>query len=119
MAPDPTPGSPGFRNSGVGRGPSSLRNFWARPRSPTLAGLSSPSSSSIRTGSGGRTDAVGWIGRYADLAFKDNSDAQPTIAIGSTGSRFWLMEARQRTPLNISDPAAFGAIAEQAKAALA
>jgi uncharacterized protein (DUF1501 family) len=60
------------------------------------------------TGSGGRTDAVGWIGRYADYAFPNNSDVQPTIAIGSTGSRFWLMEARQRNPLNISDPSAFG-----------
>jgi uncharacterized protein (DUF1501 family) len=59
-------------------------------------------------GGGGRSDAVGWIGRYADYAFKDNSDVQPTIAIGNPGSRFWLMEARQRPALNINDPAAFG-----------
>ncbi len=59
-------------------------------------------------GGGGRSDAVGWIGRYADSAFKDAPDIQPTIAVGSTGSRFWLMEARQQPCLNIDDPAAFG-----------
>lgn len=59
-------------------------------------------------GGGGRSDAVGWIGRYADYAFQDAADVQPSIAVGSTGSRFWLMESRQRPPLNINDPAAFG-----------
>lgn len=57
---------------------------------------------------GGRTAAIGWVGRYADQAFKDAGDVQPTVTIGDTGSRFWLMEARERTPLNIKDPAAFG-----------
>ena len=60
------------------------------------------------TGEGGRSDAVGWIGRYADSAFKNSNDAQPTVVVGSTGSRFWLMEANRQQPLNISDPAAFG-----------
>jgi len=59
-------------------------------------------------GGGGRSDAVGWIGRYADSAFKDAADTQPTIAVGGTGSRFWVMEARHRPCLNIDDPAAFG-----------
>lgn len=59
-------------------------------------------------GAGGRSDGVGWIGRYADYAFQEGSDVQPTIAIGSTGSRFWLMEARDRQALNINDPGAFG-----------
>jgi len=59
-------------------------------------------------GAGARSDAVGWIGRYADYAFKDAADVQPTIAIGSTGSRFWLMEAHARPCLNINDPGAFG-----------
>ncbi len=57
---------------------------------------------------GGRSDAVGWIGRYADHAFKDAADIQPSVVVGSTGSRFWLMQAQQQQPLNISDPAAFG-----------
>ena len=57
---------------------------------------------------GGRSAAVGWIGRYADTAFKDAPDVQATVAVGSTGSRFWLMEANERRPLNINDPAAFG-----------
>ena len=57
---------------------------------------------------GGRSDAVGWIGRYADNVFKDDAETQPTVVIGSTGSRFWLMEANSRQPLNINDPAAFG-----------
>jgi uncharacterized protein (DUF1501 family) len=59
-------------------------------------------------GGGGRSEAVGWIGRYADSAFKDDPNVLPTIAVGSTGSRFWLMQARQRTCLNIENPAAFG-----------
>jgi len=59
-------------------------------------------------GGGGRSDAVGWIGRYADTAFADDSDTQATVAVGGTGSRSWLMEARRRHPLNINDPAAFG-----------
>ncbi|RIK77335.1 MAG: hypothetical protein DCC68_17510 [Planctomycetota bacterium] len=59
-------------------------------------------------GGGGRSDAVGWIGRYADYAFKDDAETQPTVAVGSTGSRFWLMEARQRSCLNIDNPATFG-----------
>lgn len=57
---------------------------------------------------GGRSDAVGWIGRYADTALKDDSETQPNIVVGSTGSRFWLMDANHRQPLSISDPAAFG-----------
>jgi uncharacterized protein (DUF1501 family) len=57
---------------------------------------------------GGRTDAVGWVGRYADQAFKNVSDVQPTIAVGSPGSRFWVLEARERPYLNINDPGAFG-----------
>jgi uncharacterized protein (DUF1501 family) len=57
---------------------------------------------------GGRSDAVGWIGRYADRTFENNPEVQATVAVGSTGSRFWLMEANQRRPLNINDPAAFG-----------
>ncbi|MBM3998573.1 MAG: DUF1501 domain-containing protein [Planctomycetes bacterium] len=59
-------------------------------------------------GGGGRADAVGWIGRYADTAFQSEADAQPTIAVGATGSRFWLMDARDRPCLNIDNPAAFG-----------
>lgn len=59
-------------------------------------------------GSGARDGAVGWIGRYADATFKDEADIQPTIAVGSTGSRFWLMEARRHQCLNIDDPGAFG-----------
>lgn len=60
------------------------------------------------TGGGSRGGAVGWIGRYADSAFKNDPNVQPTIAVGSTGSRFWLMQARDRQCLNIEDPAAFG-----------
>jgi uncharacterized protein (DUF1501 family) len=63
---------------------------------------------SAGAGGGGRSDAVGWIGRYADQVFKNAADVQPTIAVGNPGSRFWLMEARERNYVNISDPAAFG-----------
>ncbi len=56
--------------------------------------------------SGGRTEAVGWIGRYADHAFGNVPDAQPSIAVGS-GRAPWLLEARHSTPLSISDPASF------------
>lgn len=59
-------------------------------------------------GGGGRSEAAGWIGRYSDAAFKDDADIQPTIAVGSTGSRNWLMDARHRPCMNIGDPAAFG-----------
>lgn len=59
-------------------------------------------------GGGGRSDAVGWIGRYADAVFAEAADVQPSVAVGSPGSRFWLMDARQRPYLNITDPAAFG-----------
>jgi uncharacterized protein (DUF1501 family) len=51
---------------------------------------------------------VGWIGRYADAAYKNDANAQPTIAVGGTGSRFWLMQARQHQCLNIENPEAFG-----------
>lgn len=59
-------------------------------------------------GAGARSEGVGWIGRYADAAFKDDPNVQPTIAVGSTGSRFWVMQARDRQCLNIDDPGAFG-----------
>lgn len=59
-------------------------------------------------GAGGRSEGVGWIGRYADAAFKTDTNALPTIAVGSTGSRFWLMQARDRQCLNIDNPEAFG-----------
>lgn len=59
-------------------------------------------------GGGGRSDGVGWIGRYADAAFKKEANIQPTIAVGSTGSRFWLMQARDKQCLNIDNPDAFG-----------
>jgi uncharacterized protein (DUF1501 family) len=64
--------------------------------------------SAVTGAGGGRSEAVGWIGRYADTTFKDDSEIQPSIVVGSTGSRFWLMDANQRQALNISDPAAFG-----------
>ncbi|MBP7950378.1 MAG: DUF1501 domain-containing protein [Verrucomicrobiales bacterium] len=60
------------------------------------------------TGGSGRSEGVGWVGRYADAAFKDKGDIQPTIAVGSTGSRFWAMQARDRQCLNIDNPEAFG-----------
>lgn len=59
-------------------------------------------------GAGARSEGVGWIGRYADAAFKDDANVQPTIAVGSTGSRFWVMQARDRQCLNIDNPEAFG-----------
>ena len=57
---------------------------------------------------GGRSEGVGWVGRYADAAFHAAANAQPTIAVGSTGSRFWLMQAREKQCLNIENPEAFG-----------
>lgn len=59
-------------------------------------------------GAGARAEGVGWVGRYADAAFKNAPNTLPTIAVGSTGSRFWLMQARDRQCLNIDNPAAFG-----------
>ncbi len=64
--------------------------------------------SAVTGAGGGRSDAVGWIGRYADNAFNNDSETQPSVVVGSTGSRFWLMDANRRQALNISDPAAFG-----------
>lgn len=55
---------------------------------------------------GARNQATGWIGRYGDLAFQNVADAQPAIAVGS-GRTPWLMDARNRPPLSINDPATF------------
>ncbi len=55
---------------------------------------------------GGRTEATGWIGRYADHAFQNAADVQPCIAVGS-GRTPWAMDARLRPALSISNPASF------------
>lgn len=58
------------------------------------------------SGGGGRTEATGWIGRYADHAFQKDAETQPCIAVGG-GRTPWLMDAKNRPALSINDPGSF------------